>query len=328
MNMLSAIAKIAKQAATPGNVAKVTSAAKKAASLYKSSSSRIAATGAKGGVALDAGPAIKALSTAAAKVSKNKGVSLTAGRAVNMAKELTGAASVQRGISTMAKPGILNKIKGVAGIGAGALGLKWTVDTLTGVASADDSSSSIADDPFQAESGLPSNPMNPDQQPTNRAPAWDAPDILPDFIETRLENTDPRLLAAGGVGLVGGAAVGAKLLKNYLGRGKGSKSKDRSMEALAKEWNGLSAATKRKYENKFSDYVKVKREGIAAKTTSSKKRTPRKTTRKTSKRSTSGRKRSSAMKAQQLKMKAAAKEWKSYKGSMSYREFISKKLRK
>lgn len=101
-----------------------------------------------------------------------------------------------------------------------------------------------------------------------------------------------------------------------------------SFKALAVRWRKLSEGQKRKYEGKFSDYVKVKREGgISAKRNTKKSKVSGKVRHSGSK--VGGSKRSTkGLKAQQNKMKAAAKRWKSYKGRMTYREFMTKELRK
>jgi len=114
--------------------------------------------------------------------------------------------------------------------------------------------------------------------------------------------------------------------KTTTARRKAS-AKAGSFKALAKKWKALSPAQKAKYEGKFSDYIKVHRERLIA--SKPRKKTSTKKRKTTKKRTTAkGRRMPAKVKAQQGKMKAAAKRWRSYKGNMSYREFMSKELKR
>jgi len=283
------------------------------------------------------------LAAAAGQVFKtgSRGSKIAAGRAVNMAKEVSGLSSVQRGLTTFGKPGMWNKAKGLAGIGLGAMGIKWTRDLLTGTEAAAEDPTTFADDPFQAEHGFPDGPMNPGNYEPNRNPLWDAPDILPDFIEDRLEAIDPKLLGYGAAaaGLIA-AGTGAWLGKDWLGdqwdrvtgktpkkpgtkgkgkdkgkgkgKGKPGTSKNPSFKTLGAEWKRLPKAQKNKYEGEFNAYVKVQKEMRTVAKSGSKNRSNPKSPKTT----------------QQKRMQAAAKKWKKYKGRLSYQEFMSKELRK
>jgi len=299
----------------------------------------IAASGGKGTTGLFGTRPPSSLAAAAGQVFKagSRGSKIAAGRAVNMAKEVTGLSSVQRGLSTFGKPGMWNKAKGLAGIGLGAMGIKWTRDLLTGTEAAAEDPTTFADDPFQADHGFPDGPMNPGNYEPNRNPLWDAPDILPDFIEDRLEAIDPKLLGYGAAaaGLIA-AGTGAWLGRDWLGdqydkitgktpkkpkkpgtKGKGKKgnpgtSKNPSFKTLGAEWKRLSKAQKNKYEGEFNAYVKVQKEMRTVAKSGSKKRSNPKSPKTT----------------QQKRMQAAAKKWKKYKGRLSYQEFMSKELSK
>lgn len=160
---------------------------------------------------------------------------------------------------------------------------------------------------------------------------------------------DPKVKAAlVGVGLIGAAAEAAGVIDVIpgFGRPKAKTTKKRkttkkttakktaakraagaSFKALAAKWKKLSPQAKARYEGRFSEYIKVHREkAISSKSKPTyKKRTTKRTTKK---RSGGKRKMSGKMKAQQSKMRAAAKKWKSYKGSMSYKDFMSKELKR
>ena len=276
------------------------------------------------------------LAAAAGQVFKAgaKGGRIGAARAVGMTKELTGIASTQRGLANLAKPGLWSKTKGLAGIGLGALGIKWTKDLLTGTGASAETTATFADDPFQSEHGFPGDPQNPGDYEGNREPLWDAPDILPDFIEDYIEDIDPKLLGYGAAALgLAAAGTGAYLGRDFLGdqwdkltgktpkkpkkpgtkKAKGpGKSKNPTFKTLGKEWKRLSKTQKAKYEGEFNAYVKVQKEMRSTVKGGHKKRPnpkPKKG-------------------GQQNRMKTAAKKWKSYKGRLSYQEFMSKELRK
>lgn len=162
---------------------------------------------------------------------------------------------------------------------------------------------------------------------------------------------DPRVkgaLVAGGLLAAGAEALGIIDVIPGVGRPKAKKkttakrkkttaktatarrkatAKKYSFKELAKRWKKLSPAQKAKYEGMFSEYIKVHREkGIAAKTTKRRRKTSPVKRRKTTK--TTKRRMPKKVKAQQGKMKAAAKKWRSYKGPMSYREFMSRELKR
>ena len=278
-------------------------------------------------------------------------------RAAKAVADITGAGSLVKGVKAIKSgKGIVQKLKGLAGVIAGGLGLKFTKDLLTGEEVESTSTVARADDPFQAEEGFPDSPVQPAQLTPTTAPIFDLPDILPDFIEQRLEALTPQQLGllaagAGAVGLGGAAAFlsrdklaevlgehaflnGAPVTVNGVPKKKSSKKRkapgkpakkiDRSMKGLAKKWKTLSPSSKAKYEGKFSDYVKVKREAIRAKKPSRKTSPKRKTSTK--------RKASGSAKKQQSKMKTAAAKWRKMsaaaKAKTSYQKFISKELKK
>ena len=275
----------------------------------------------------------------AGAVAKRVGSSKLLKSVGRAAKAITGVSSVQKAVQ-LAKQGKYGRAA-VAGIG-GALGLKFTRDVLTGAVTPAAAAAEQADDPFQAEEGAGAEwPSMPSARPPQ--PLWDAPDILPDFIEEKLETLTPAQaqmlgLGAAGLGALGlgaGALAKKEEILDMLGLGDGLSAPDTttrakkakkakttktiegpSFKTLGKEWKKLSKADKAMYENKFSDYVKVQKDmRSAAKTPQT--RPAKKTTGKSKKQTT-----------QQNRMKAAAKKWKRYNGKMSYQEFMSKELKK
>lgn len=302
----------------------------------------VIAAGQKGTTGLFGTRPPASLAAAAGQIFKTaaKGGKIGAARAVSMAKEVTGIASTQRGLANLAKPGLWSKAKGLAGIGLGALGIKWTKDLLTGTGASAETPTTFADDPFQSDHGFPVDPQNPGDYETNREPLWDAPDILPDFIEDYIEDIDPKLLGAGAAAIgLAAAGTGAWLGRDWLGdqwdaitgktpkepkgrkkpaakngkgKGKPGTSKNPTFKTLGKEWKRLPKTQKAKYEGQFNAYVKVQKEMRSTVKGGHKKRSnpkPKKG-------------------GQQNRMKTAAKKWKSYKGRDSYQEFMSKALRK
>ena len=299
--------------------------------------------------AITRSPAAKRVLAAAATKLKSTGVAGAVAKAVGSskllkavgraAKSITGISSVQKAIQ-LAKQGKYGRAA-LAGIG-GALGLKFTRDVLTGAVTPAAAATELADDPFQAEEGAGTEQPSITGPPPSQ-PLWDAPDILPDFIEERLETLTPaqaQMLGIGAAGLgalgLGAAALAKKeQILDMLGLGDGTTitepttrakrakkakkavtTKGPSFKTLGKEWKKLSKADKALYENKFSDYVKVQKDmRSAAKTPQT--RPAKKATGKSKKQST-----------QQNRMKAAAKKWKRYTGKMSYQEFMSKELKK
>ena len=284
-----------------------------------------------------AAAATKLKSTGAAgAVAKRVGSSKLLKAVGRAAKSITGISGVQSAIR-LAKQGKYGRAA-LAGIG-GVLGLKFTRDVLTGAVTPAAGATELADDPFQAEEGAGTE-QPPINGPPPPPPLWDAPDILPDFIEERLETLTPAQAQMLGIGAAGLGALGfgaAALAKkeqilDMLGLGDGTTiteptprkkkakkvkpTKGPSFKTLGKEWKKLSKADKALYENKFSDYVKVQKDmRSAAKTPQT--RPAKKATGKSKKQST-----------QQNRMKAAAKKWKRYTGKMSYQEFMSKELKK
>jgi hypothetical protein len=273
---------------------------------------------------------------AAGAIAKKVGSSKLLKSVSRAAKSITGISSVQKAIQ-LAKQGKYGRAA-LAGIG-GALGLKFTRDVLTGAVTPAAAATEQADDPFQAEEGAGTEQPSITGPPSPQ-PLWDAPDILPDFIEERLETLTPaqaQMLGIGAAGLgtlgLGAVALAKKeQILDMLGLGDGTTItvptirakkakkaktiKGPSFKTLGKEWKKLSKADKAMYENKFSDYVKVQKDmRSAAKTPQT--RPVKKPTGKNKKPGT-----------QQNRMKAAAKKWKRYTGKMSYQEFMSKELKK
>lgn len=277
----------------------------------------------------------------AAQLLKATGSSKILKAATGAVKSLTGISSLQKAKSLWQAGGALNKAKALGYAGLGALGLKFTRDTVTGAITPAAAASEIADDPFYAQEGGGTEYPTAEPSPVDRAPLWDAPDILPDFIEERLEDLTPAQLktlgyGAAGLGALGIGAAGlyakreeildtfglgdGKTIKESKERKKGAKrkpsktSKDPTFKTLSKEWKKLSKSEKEYYEGKFSEYVKVQKD---MRTKAGTKTTEKKTGKKTGKKTT-----------QQNRMKAAAKKWKKYSGKLSYQEFMSKELKK
>ena len=281
----------------------------------------------------------------AAQLLKATGSSKILKAATGAVKSLTGISSLQKAKSLWQAGGALNKAKALGYAGLGALGLKFARDTVTGAVTPAAAASEIADDPFYAQEGGGTEYPTAEPSPVDRAPLWDAPDILPDFIEERLEDLTPaqrQVLGYGAAGL-GALGIGAGLyskreeildtfglgdgrtIKEPKGRKKGAKkrpsktSKDPTFKVLSKEWKKLSKSNKEYYEGKFSEYVKVQKDmrtkaGSQANVKKSKKKP--------------GKKQSKKQTTQQNRMKAAAAKWKRYNGKLSYQEFMSKELKK
>lgn len=282
----------------------------------------------------------------AAKLAKATGSSKILKSAAAAAKSITGISSLQKAAKLWKAGGLVSKAKAVGYGALGALGLKFTRDTVTGAIKPAAATPDIANDIFQATEGAGADYPTDAPPPVAAAPPWDAPDILPDFIEERLEDLSPAQLKALGYGAVGVGAlgIGAGLyakreeIMDALGLGDGStvaapsprakrkngakkkpskKSKDPTFKTLSKEWKKLSKSEKEYYEGKFSEYVKVQKDmrtKAGTKTTKTKKK--------------AGKKQSQKQTTQQNRMKAAAAKWKRYSGKLSYQEFMSKELKK
>lgn len=290
---------------------------------------------------------IKSSGTSAALV-KATGSSKIAKAAASAVKSLTGVSALQKAGTLWKSGGLINKAKAVGYGALGTLGLKFTKDTITGAVTPAAAASEMANDPFQAAEGAGAESPTIGPNAVDIAPYWDAPDILPDFIEQRLEDLTPaqlKILGYGAAGL-GALGVGAGLytkreeIMDMMGLGDGStiatpterrkqakkkpskEVKGPTFKTLSKEWKKLPKGEKDMYEGKFSDYVKVQRDmRSAAAPTTTKRAKPKK-----GKGKAKGK--SKKQTAQQNRMKAAAKKWKKYSGSMSYQEFMSKELNK
>lgn len=260
-------------------------------------------------------------------------------RPMRWAADLTGVKSVAGGMARFGSPMTkLGKVKTAAMIGVGGFGLKQTYgflkpsgkEPITGVDGG-------------AEGGEVDTGQG-DYRPENDDAGTGSPNPITgkgygEYLKNPLVLG---ALGAAGIGIgafalrktiakkvIGGAA------KKVRGKKKGTKTTRKgtrtgtgayTMKALAKKWKKLSKNTKAKYEGKFSDYIKVHREkGIAAKKTTTKRKPQR---RNAAGKPRFGRRQTPAVKKQQNKMKQAAKAWRKYTGSMSYREFISKELKK
>lgn len=274
----------------------------------------------------------------AAKLARATGSSKILKSAAAAAKSITGISSLQKAAKLWKAGGLVSKAKALGYGALGAMGLKFTRDVVTGAVKPAAATPDIANDIFQATEGAGADYPTDAPPPVAVAPPWDAPDILPDFIEERLEDLSPAQLkalgyggaAAAALGLAGGLYAKREEIMDVFGVGDGTTitapaerrkaakkkpsktSKDPTFKILSKEWKKLSKGDKEYYEGKFSEYVKVQKD---MRTKAGTKTTKKKTGKKTGKKTT-----------QQNRMKAAAKKWKKYTGKLSYQDFMSKEL--
>lgn len=309
--------------------------------ISKTSAGKIVASSGGSAAAKITGATRAALGPGGAAAVGKVGTRMTTGiakmpRPARWAADLTGVKGIAGGMARIGtKTGTLGKVKTAAMLGGGALGAKFTYGLLK--PGREEQSPTVPDpqDDGTGETGTYDYNDEGDVGGTN--------EITGEGYREYLKNPIVQgALAAAGLG------IGAVVLKKALGKGvvkaviskvRGGKKKTTTrrktvakgkgkftFKALAARWKKLSKSQKAKYENQFSAYIKVHREkGITAKTHAKPRRVVagRGKNRGTGK----GRNQSTGVKKQQNKMRAAAKKWKSYKGSLKYQDFIKKELR-